>query len=66
MTLPPHVISGTYYLIPWADSYGNILEDPLEVNINPDDPNEYNSSNYKARAIDIIGLIPPPIIPPSP
>ncbi len=58
--LPDHVVSGTYYLTPWVDPYAQLFEDPLAINVNPDDPNEYNSSNYKARAIDVIGI--PPIV----
>ncbi|MBM3524338.1 MAG: hypothetical protein FJX57_15395, partial [Alphaproteobacteria bacterium] len=60
--LPEKVTSGRYYLTPWVDPYAQILEDTLATNINPDDPAEVNNNNYKARAIDIIG-IPPVAVP---
>ena len=60
VTLPAHVTSGTYYITPWTDSYNKVLEDTLAPNINPDDPNEVDNNNYKARAIDVIGLPDPP------
>src|SRR5262249_53610604 len=58
VTLPVGLDSGTYYIIPWADSYTNVAQDELATNINPDDPNEIQNDNYKARAIDIIGALP--------
>src|SRR5262249_39797262 len=45
---PNHLVSGTYYLIPWTDPYDVVPEDTLAVNINPDDPNEIDNNNYKA------------------
>ncbi|MDH4349648.1 MAG: hypothetical protein OEW56_00680, partial [Gemmatimonadota bacterium] len=56
VTLPDSVVSGTYYVMPWVDPYGLLLEDTLAVNVNPDDPNEVDNNNYKARAIDLIGV----------
>ena len=38
--LPDLLESGTYYIMPWTDPFGAVLEDTLAVNINPDDPNE--------------------------
>ena len=58
VALPEHVISGTYYIMPWVDPYATLLEDPLATNVNPDDPAEINSSNYRARAIQIVGTPP--------
>ncbi|KPJ75957.1 MAG: hypothetical protein AMJ54_13385, partial [Deltaproteobacteria bacterium SG8_13] len=55
VTLPDSLTSGTYYLMPWVDPYATLLEDTLAINVNPDDPNEVNNNNYKARAIDLIG-----------
>jgi len=54
--LPDHVVSGTYYIMPWVDPYALLLEDTLASNVNPDDPSEINNNNYKARAIDLIGI----------
>ncbi|MEY8839991.1 CARDB domain-containing protein, partial [Cribrihabitans sp. XS_ASV171] len=48
VTLPDSVRSGNYYLTPWVDPYGTLLEDTLAVNVNEDDPTELNSNNYKA------------------
>jgi hypothetical protein len=58
ITLPRH-ISGQYFLTAWADSYDAVLKNTLDANINPDDPNELNSDNYKARPITLL-LAPPP------
>src|SRR3546814_7810297 len=58
VTLPEGLVSGTYYIMPWVDPYVTLLEDSLAINVNPDDPNEINSSNYRARAIDIVGVPP--------
>src|SRR5690606_38389458 len=60
VTLPTGLTSGTYYIMPWVDPYGTLLEDSLATNVNPDDPNEINSSNYRARAISIVGTPPQP------
>jgi len=56
-------VSGTYYLMPWVDPFGTLLENTFTDNVNPDDPNEINNDNYKARAIDLIGTPPPPPAP---
>src|SRR3546814_17544939 len=44
--------------MPWVDPYATLLEESLATNVNPDDPAEINSSNYRARAIDIVGVPP--------
>lgn len=54
--LPDRVSSGIYYITPWTDSYDVVLEDTLASNINPDDPNEIDNNNYKAREISVIGI----------
>src|SRR5205823_5969075 len=46
--VPDHLVSGTYYFMPWTDPYDVVLEDTLAVNVNPDDPNEIDNNNYKA------------------
>src|SRR5262249_27011692 len=33
----PSVPPGQWYITPWADPYGNVTEDPLAANDNPDD-----------------------------
>ncbi len=53
--IPQQIASGTYYITAWADAYDAVLEDSLASNVNPDDPTTLDSSNFKARAIDIIG-----------
>ena len=55
VTLPEKMASGIYYITPWSDALDVVLEDTLAVNVNPDDPHEFDNNNYKARAIDIIG-----------
>ena len=37
--IPQGLDSGTYYITPWVDPYGVVLQDELAVNVNPDDPN---------------------------
>jgi hypothetical protein len=54
VTIPYGLESGTYYIMPWTDPYGVVLEDTLATNINPDDPNQIDNNNYKAREITII------------
>ncbi|HEY6816092.1 MAG TPA: CARDB domain-containing protein, partial [Croceibacterium sp.] len=58
LTLPTGLASGTYYIMPWVDPYGTLLEDSLATNVNPQDPNEINGSNYRAREIAIVGTPP--------
>ena len=36
-----------------------VLEDTFRTSLNPDDPNELNNNNYKARPITVL-LTPPP------
>ncbi|HCO96831.1 MAG TPA: hypothetical protein DIU00_23310, partial [Phycisphaerales bacterium] len=47
-------IQGQWYITPWCDAYDVVLEDTLDANINPDDPLEIDSNNYKSRPITII------------
>ena len=54
--LPEYLETGTWYITPWTDPYGAVLEDTLASNVNPDDPHEIDNNNYKARAIDVISL----------
>jgi YD repeat-containing protein len=58
VTLPKH-ISGQFYITAWADTFDLVLKSTLDVNINPDDPNELNNDNWKARPITVL-LTPPP------
>lgn len=41
---------------------GTILEDTQDVNINPDDPNQLDNNNYKARPITILLSSPPDLV----
>ena len=61
VTIPKQIESGVYYITPWADAYDAVFEDLLAINLNPDDPNEFDNNNYKARAVDIIGTPVPPL-----
>ena len=56
--IPREIESGTWYITPWADPLDVIPEDTLASNTNPDDPNNIDNNNYKARAIDVIGSLP--------
>ncbi|MCB2004975.1 MAG: hypothetical protein KDH93_08170, partial [Rhodoferax sp.] len=55
VNLPDTLVSGEYYITPWVDPYAQVLEDTLAINVNPDDPNEFNNNNYKAGGGDLIG-----------
>ncbi|WP_013334633.1 CARDB domain-containing protein [Gloeothece verrucosa] len=58
VTLPSQ-ITGQWYITPWSDAYDVITEDTLDINSNPDDPNQLDSNNYKSRPITVL-LTPPP------
>ena len=60
ITLPSSVPTGNYYITPWVDPFAVVDEDTLAINVNPDDPNEIDNNNYKARLIKIFGLTTPP------
>ena len=55
----PAQITGEWFITPWTDAFDVITEDTFDVNINPDDPNELDSNNYKSRPITVL-LTPPP------
>ncbi|MBD2200392.1 MULTISPECIES: CARDB domain-containing protein [Calothrix] len=55
----PEKLSGEWYITPWTDAYNVVLEATRDININPDDPNELDNNNYKARPITVL-LTPPP------
>jgi len=59
--IPGQIESGTYYITPWSDAYNAVFESTFASNTNPDDPNEFDNNNYKARKIDIIGTPIPPL-----
>ncbi len=58
VTLPVNLDPGTYYVTPWTDLYSTVLQNTLAVNVNPDDPNNFQSDNYKARQIDVLAPLP--------
>src|SRR5262249_17754840 len=57
VTIPAQLDSGTYYITPWADPYGVVLQDELAVNVNPEDPPQTNNDNYKNRSIIGLGAL---------
>ena len=58
VTLPTGIPSGNYFITPWSDPFGVVLEDTLAINVNPDDPNEIDNNNYKARGLALITQLP--------
>ncbi|MEX2214849.1 MAG: Ig-like domain-containing protein [Phycisphaeraceae bacterium] len=58
ITLPANLPSGVYYITPWVDPVNAVLEDTLAINVNPDDPDEIDGNNFKAAAIDVVGVQP--------
>src|SRR5262249_48648783 len=60
--IPAELASGQWYITPWTDPYDVIPEDTLSGNVNPDDPNQVDNNNYKARPITILGALPDLIV----
>jgi subtilase family serine protease len=60
--LPSVIESGIYYITPWTDAFNAVVETNFPQNVNPDDPSTLDSSNFKARRIDVIGS-PTPALP---
>ncbi len=58
VTLPDDLDPGTYYITPWTDMFSVVLQNELSVNVNPDDPNNLQSDNYKAAQIDVLAPLP--------
>src|SRR5205085_11423880 len=59
----PKRLSGQFFITPWSDAYDVVLEDTFSNNINPDDPNEFDNNNYKARPITVLLTPPPDLVP---
>ena len=59
VSLPGNIYSGNYFITVWSDTYDAILEDTLASQTNPDDPNQVDNNNYKARPISVLGITPP-------
>ncbi len=57
VTLPINLAPGTYYITPWTDMYSVLLQTELSVNVNPDDPNNFQNDNYKAAQIVDTGAV---------
>ncbi|WP_372898838.1 CARDB domain-containing protein, partial [Stieleria sp.] len=56
--IPRQLESGTWYVTPWVDPLDVVPEDTLASNHNPDDPDNIDNNNYKARAIQVLGAQP--------
>jgi subtilase family serine protease len=52
--IPQGIDPGVWYITPWTDPYGAVLEDTLAENVNPDDPHQIDNNNYKAQAVDVL------------
>ncbi len=61
VTLPPH-LSGQLFITPQTDIYEQLDETTLAANVNPDDPNELRSDNFKAAPIIVLPLPPPDLV----
>jgi subtilase family serine protease len=65
VSIPNDVLTGSYFITVWSDTYNTILEDTLASNINTDDPTGIDNNNYKARPIGVLGhhtLVPPDLV----
>ncbi len=54
----PARVGGEYFITVWSDSLDSVTEDTFSNVINPEDPNELDSNNYRSRSITI-GVNPP-------
>jgi len=61
VTIPDHT-NGLYYLVPQTDIYQQLDATTLAGNVNPDDPNDLRSDNFKAAAITILAKPPPDLV----
>ena len=61
VTLPQHV-SGSLFITPQTDLYEQLDETTLAANVNPDDPNEFRSDNFKAAPIIVLPQPPPDLV----
>ena len=61
VTLPTN-ISGQMFIVPQTDLYQQLDATTLAGNVNPDDPNDLRSDNFKATPITILGNPPPDLV----
>ena len=61
VTLPQH-FSGQLFITPETDLYQQLDETTLAANVNPDDPNEFRSDNFKAAPIIVLPQPPPDLV----
>ena len=61
VTIPEHD-NGQYYLVPQVDIYQQLDATTLAANVNPDDPNDLRSDNFKAAPITILAQPPPDLV----
>ena len=54
----PERLSGQWHITPWSDAYDIVFEETTDIYVNPDDPNELDNNNYKARSITILATPP--------
>ncbi len=58
VAIPSGIDAGIWYITPWTDPYDAVAEDTLASNTNPDDPNQVDNNNYKARTVDVLAKLP--------
>ena len=51
--IPEHT-SGQYYLTVWSDAFNAVFEQAFDVNLNPDAPNDFEGSNFKATPLTVL------------
>ncbi len=61
VTLPLH-FSGQLFITPQTDLYEQLDQTTLAANVNPDDPNDLRSDNFKAAAIIVLPEPPPDLV----
>ncbi len=61
VTLPQH-LSGQLFITPQTDLYEQLDQTTLAANVNPDDPNDLRSDNFKAAPIIVLPEPPPDLV----
>ncbi|HUB24490.1 MAG TPA: CARDB domain-containing protein, partial [Tepidisphaeraceae bacterium] len=58
----PQQISGQYYITVWTDADLTVYETQLDVNVNPDAPNDLDGDNFQATPITVLTTPPADLV----
>src|SRR5262249_42692410 len=57
-----HPVQGNWFVTPFTNAYGEVTEEIFSTNLNPDDLNQLDNNNYKARPITILPAPSPDVV----